>query len=71
MPPPYERNFSMKKAFACILGLVVCMDASHALASSLSSLAGSFNPVGHSFLYLGGGLVVVSSVLVMFDKRLD
>ena len=58
----------MKKISLVLVVLAMLLGCSSALASSLTS---AINPVGHSFLYLGGGLVVVSSVLVMFDKRLD
>lgn len=60
----------LKKIAAIIVGLAVALGCSAALASSAVAAA-AINPVGHSFLYLGGGLLVVSSIAVMFDKRLD
>lgn len=59
----------MKKICLVLVVLAMLLGCGSALASP--ALASVVNPVGNAFLYLGGGLVVLSSVLVMFDKRLD
>lgn len=58
----------MKKIILVLAVLAMLLGCGSALASSLPSAA---NPVGDAFVVLGGGLVVVSSAVAMFDKRLD